>query len=79
MIERGHSELSLMRQCEIFGISRSGLYRPVRVESELNLELMELMDKHYLEHPYKGAPRMHVWLTKDKGYKVSLNRIERLY
>ncbi|HLT93333.1 MAG TPA: hypothetical protein VKZ56_02175 [Membranihabitans sp.] len=53
-----------MKQCEILGISRSGLYRPVRGESDLNLELMEMMDKHYLEHPYKGAPRMHVWLTR---------------
>lgn len=79
MIARGHSKISLARQCEILGICRSGVYRPVRGESELNLELMELMDKHYLEHPYKGAPRMHVWLTKDKGYHVSLNRIERLY
>lgn len=40
---------------------------------------MRLMDEHYHEYPYKGVPRMHVWLTKDKGYKVSLNRIERLY
>jgi len=38
-----------------------------------------LIDKHYLKHPYKGARRMHVYLTKDMGYKVSLNRIERLY
>lgn len=37
------------------------------------------MDEHYYDHPYKGAPRMHVWLTKDKGYKVSRNRIDRLY
>lgn len=22
---------------------------------------------------------MHIWLTKDKGYKVSKNRIDRLY
>ncbi|WP_158499734.1 DDE-type integrase/transposase/recombinase [Zobellia galactanivorans] len=27
----------------------------------------------------KDAFRMHVWLTRDKGYKVSKNRIERLY
>ena len=40
---------------------------------------MRLMDTHYLDHPYKGARRMHVWLTKDKGYKVSYRRIERLY
>jgi putative transposase len=37
------------------------------------------MDEHYLHHPFKGAARMHSWLTKDKGYKVSKNRIERLY
>jgi putative transposase len=40
---------------------------------------MRLMDMHYLKHPYFGARRMHSWLTKDLGYKVSLNRIERLY
>jgi len=40
---------------------------------------MRLMDEHYLHHPFKGAPRMHTWLTRDKGYRVSKNRIERLY
>ncbi|WP_198146883.1 hypothetical protein [Maribacter thermophilus] len=37
------------------------------------------MDEHYLYHPEKGAKRMHVWHTRDKGHKVSRNRIERLY
>ena len=55
------------------------MYYENRGESALNLELMALMDEHYHEHPYKGVPRMHVWLTKDKGYDVSRNRIERLY
>lgn len=40
---------------------------------------MREMDEHYLHHPFKGARRMYVWLTKDKGYKVSKNRVERLY
>ena len=40
---------------------------------------MRLMDEHYLYHPFKGANRMHTWLTMDNGYKVSKNRIERLY
>lgn len=71
--------LSKSSQCRILGIHRSGLYYKSRGESALNLELMELMDKHYHYHPYKGAPRMHVWLTMDKGFKVSLNRVERLY
>ena len=60
-------------------MSRAGLYYKLIGGSDLNLELMSLIDEHYLEHPYKGARRMHVWLTKDLGYKVSLNRIENLY
>jgi len=72
-------KLSLKVQCEILGIHRSGLYYENRGESDLNLELMRLMDEHYHYHPYKGVPRMHVWLTKDKGFEVSLNRVARLY
>ena len=40
---------------------------------------MRLIDEHYLDHPYKGVRRMLFWPTKDKGYGVSLNRVERLY
>lgn len=79
MICKGHSNFSVVRQCNILSIHRSGLYYKPKPESELNLKLMREMDEHYLFHPFKGARRMHVWLTKDKGYKVSKNRIERLY
>lgn len=79
MISKGHSKLSIVQQCVLLSIHRSGLYYKPRGESELNLELMRLMDEHYLHHPFKGARRMHVWLTKDKGFKVSRNRIDRLY
>lgn len=60
-------------------INRSGLYYKAKGESDLNLELMRMMDEHYLAHPYKGAGRMYVWLTKDKGYEVNLKRVRRLY
>lgn len=79
MVRKGHSKLSIVQQCMLLSIHRSGIYYKPREESELNLELMRLMDEHYLHHPFKGARRMHTWLTKDKGYKVSKNRIERLY
>jgi len=71
--------MSITRQCEVLSLNRSSLYVKNRGETALNLKLMELMDVHYLSHPYKGARRMHVWLTKDMGYEVSLNRVERLY
>ena len=77
MISKG--QLSIVKQCELLQIHRSGVYYKPKEESDLNLELMRLMDGHYLDHPFKGAVRMHTWLTMDKGYQVSRNRIERLY
>ncbi len=71
--------LSLSRQCRLLSINRSSLYYKPRAASELNLELMRLMDKHYTDHPYKGGPRMYVYLTQDEGYEVSRNRVYRLY
>ena len=79
MIDRDHARLSISKQCELLQVSQAGLYYKPIGTSDLNLELMRLIDEHYLEHPYKGARRMHVWLTRDLGYEVSLNRIENLY
>jgi Transposase and inactivated derivatives len=79
MISKDYSKLSAVKQCELIGIHRSGIYYKPQEESKLNLELMRLIDEHYLEHPYKGAPQMHSWLKHDKGYKVNHKRIERLY
>lgn len=79
MVDAQLKSLSISRQCKLLGFSRSAWYYEPKKASALNLKLMELMDKHYLEHPYKGARRMYVYLTKDLGYQVSRNRIERLY
>lgn len=79
MISRDHSKLSVTKQCSLLGIHRSGLYYKPKQESPLNLELMKLMDEHYNYHPFKGATRMHTWLTLDKGFDVNHKRVERLY
>lgn len=73
------NSLSIRKQCKILRIHRSGFYYENRSESTENLEIMRLMDEHYHYHPYKGAPRMYVWLTRDKGKVISRNRVERLY
>jgi len=79
MISKGHSKISMEKQCNLLDIHRSGLYYKPKGESVLNLELMRLIDAHYIDHCFMGAKRMHTWLTMDKGYKVNLKRIERLY
>lgn len=73
------SGLSVVRQCELLDIHRSGVYYEPRGESELNMELMRLIDEKNLLHPWLGVPRITTWLRKDKGYKINKKRIERLF
>jgi len=73
------THLSIVRQCELLEIHRSGLYYQCVGESEYNLELMELIDQEHMLHPWLGVPRMTTWLRKDMGHMVNPKRIERLY
>jgi putative transposase len=79
MIDKANGTLSVSRQCALLEVHRSSYYYEPISDSTLNLELMRLMDEHYLAYPDKGAARMHIWLTKDMGFAVSKNRIDRLY
>lgn len=73
------SQLSVVRQCELLKIHRSGLYYQPLPESPLNLDLMRQIDEKHMLHPWLGVPRMTQWLRKDLGYMVNHKRVERLY
>ena len=77
-VDKAH-KLSVVHQCKLLNIHRSGLYYKPVGESDLNLELMRLIDEKHMLHPWLGVPRMTVWLQKDKGYQINHKRIERLY
>ncbi|MCG7364525.1 IS3 family transposase [Roseomonas sp. ACRSG] len=77
MIEPGHPQLSVVRQCELASISRSGFYRHPAGESPLNLELMRLIDAQFLETPWYGSRQMARHLCRE-GYTVGRKRIRRL-
>ena len=79
MINKEHYRLSIRTQCDLLSIHRSGLYYQPKRTSKLNQKLMYLIDQHYLQKPYYGVYRMWEWLRKDKGYKVNIKRIRRLY
>jgi putative transposase len=51
-------------------------YKPA-TESALNLELMDLMDKIYIDCPFYGSRRMLIGVSKS-GYDVNRKRIQRL-
>jgi len=70
-------DLSLRRQCELVGISRSGLYYEPVPESEANLALMRRLDELNLEHPFYGSRRLTALLHRE-GQPVNRKRVARL-
>lgn len=78
-VVKSHPRLSLVQQCKILNIHRSGLYYKPKSESLLNLRIMKDIDVQFLEHPYYGVERMTDYLNLDLGYQVNVKRIRRLY
>ena len=77
VVDRQHPALSVVRQCKLLDISRSGLYyQPVGI-SQKDLTLMKLIDRQYLATPFYGARKIAVWL-KNQGYRVNRKRVRRL-
>jgi len=69
--------LSVRKQCELLSVHRSGLYYAPKGESSENLEIMRLMDEHYLKHPTEGVIRVQDFLLT-MGFVVNHKRVRRL-
>lgn len=77
MIEPEHPRLSVVRQCELVSISRSGFYYRPAGETPLNLTLMRLIDEQFLETPWYGSRQMARHLRRE-DYTVGRKRVRRL-
>ena len=77
MVEPDHPSLSVVRQCELVSISRSGFYYQPAGETPLNLALMRLIDAQFLETPWYGSRQMARHLRRE-GYTVGRKRMRRL-
>ena len=77
MVDHQHASLSILRQCRLLDISRSGLYYQPKGIPEEDLTLMRLIDRQYLATPFYGARKIAAWL-KSQGYRVNRKRIRRL-
>lgn len=77
MIQTDHPKLSIARQCELLGVSRSGFYyKPVGEDPE-DVELMRLLDEQYTRTPFYGVRKMTAWLDSI-GHHVNIKRVRRL-
>jgi len=77
LVEPGHPALSVRRQCELLGLSRSSLYYEPGGEAAEDLRLMRLIDEQYTARPFYGSRRMTVWLN-ERGEGVNRKRVRRL-
>ena len=71
-------DLSVVRQCVLLEINRSGVYHRPAGLSEENERLMRLIDEIYLEYPFKGSRRMRDALLARHGIRVNRKRVRRL-
>ena len=77
MVDRQHPSLSIVCQCTLLNISRSGLYyHPVKI-SEEDLAFMKLIDRQYLATPFYGTRKIAAWL-KIQNYSANRKRVRRL-
>ncbi len=77
LIEVGHAQLSVRRQCELLGLCRSSLYYEPAGETAENLRLMRLIDGEYTAHPFFGSRQLTSWLIR-QGEAVNRKRVQRL-
>src|SRR5262249_15738915 len=64
LIEADHPQLSVRRQCQLLGLSRSSLYYEAAAQTVENLRLMRLLDEEYTAHPFLGSRRLTKWLIE---------------
>jgi putative transposase len=77
MVDRDHPVLSIVRQCELVLVNRSGLYHEPAGETALNLALMRLIDAQFMETPWYGSRQMARHLRRE-GHEVDRKRVRRL-
>jgi hypothetical protein len=69
--------LPVTRQCELLDLPRSTFYHVPKPVSDEELELMALMDRCHLKHPFYGSRRIRDWL-EDRGHQVNRKKVRRL-
>lgn len=69
--------LSVRCQCALIGLARASYYYTPVSETPENLEIMALIDRIHLDHPFYGRRRM-VAVLKQRGRLINHKRARRL-
>ena len=77
LVDRDHREPSIRRQCQLLGLSRSGVYREPPPANDNDLALMRRIDELFTAWPFLGSRRMAEMLRAE-GWPVNRKRMQRL-
>ena len=77
-MDPGHESISVRRQCELLGLSRSSYYYEQVPETADDLRLMRWIDEQYLRTPFFGSRQMVRSLYRQQGKRVNRKRVQRL-
>ena len=77
MVKKEIEGMSVRHQCELFALSRSGLYYTPSVETEENLRIMRFLDEQFLKTPFYGERRL-LHILRQAGYRLNIKRLRRL-
>ena len=77
LVDRQLRSLSIARQCQLMGVSRSSLYYRPKETLRQDLSLMRELDRQYLETSFYGSRRMKALLDR-QGLPISRKRVQRL-
>ena len=79
-INTNHPKITINRQCDLLGLSRSSrYYRSRQSQSDVayNEQLMRMIDRQYTVTPFFGVRQMTYWLTR-QGHTINVKRVRRL-
>ncbi len=72
-----NEKLTISRQCQLMGLSRSSFYSQNKAVSQQELDLMLAIDKIHLALPFYGARKIQVELNS-RGFSVGRGKVRRL-
>lgn len=77
LIVRNHADISISRQAELLGISRSSIYYEPLSDPE-EIRIIRAIDEIYTQRPFYGSRRMKDALADDCAIHIGRHRIRRL-
>jgi putative transposase len=78
LVELGHPQLSVRRQCILLDVNRNRLEPPLDKTTPEDLRIMRLLDELHMKEPCYGARRMSLVLGRDHELPADRKRVARL-